>query len=118
MSDRMMRQIFSKKDYIDLCQEILYHDKLYYVEFNPVISDYEYDQLVFLLLSIEKKHPSWVVKWSPSQRIGDRTTGAFSIVKHEIPMISISNAYNKEELIQFINKIKKNLAKIFYLTLS
>ncbi len=111
MSDRMMRQIFSKKDYIDLCQEILYHDKLYYVEFNPVISDYEYDQLVFLLLSIEKKHPSWVVKWSPSQRIGDRTTGAFSIVKHEIPMISISNAYNKEELIQFINKIKKKFGE-------
>lgn len=106
MLGEMERRIFSQEDYLALCQKILYHDKLYYVEFNPVISDYEYDQLVFLLLSMEKEHPEWIVKWSPSQRIGDRTTGAFSIVQHAVPMISIANAYNEEDLVRFINKIK------------
>lgn len=107
LDNKMIRQISSKEDYIALCQEILNYDRLYYVEFNPIISDYDYDQLIFLLLSIEKEHPDWIVNWSPSQRIGDRTTGAFSIVKHVVPMISIANAYNKEDLIQFISKIKK-----------
>lgn len=102
----MENRIFSREDYLALCQKILYYDKLYYVEFTPAISDYEYDQLIFLLLTVEKEHPEWIVKWSPSQRIGDRTTGAFSIVRHAVPMISIANAYNEEDLVKFINKIK------------
>lgn len=95
------------QSYLALCQEIRHHDKLYYVENKPAISDEEYDHLYKKLQEIEKAHPEWVEPTSPTQRIGETLTSGFATVKHQIPMLSLANTYSKEELADFIKRIKK-----------
>lgn len=101
----------SRKEYEALCHEIKRHDRLYYQEYNPEITDYEYDQLFKRLEQIEKENPSWVTPESPTQRIGDPLTGGFVQVAHEVPMLSLANTYSAEELGDFLHRVEKLLGK-------
>lgn len=100
-----------KKDYLELIKEIRKHDRLYYVESRPAISDYHYDQLYKKLLEIEKAHPDWVMPTSPSQRVGDPLTRGFKQVQHESSMLSLANTYSREEVEDFIKRVEKLLER-------
>ncbi|WKZ14469.1 MAG: NAD-dependent DNA ligase LigA [Candidatus Jettenia caeni] len=88
---------------------IQYHDRKYYVENNPEISDYEYDQLIKELKHIEELHPNLITPDSPTQRVGGEPLTHFSTIEHKIPMLSIDNTYSKEELKEFDRRIKRIL---------
>jgi DNA ligase (NAD+) len=92
-----------------LRDEIEYHNRMYYVEARPVISDYEFDKLMDELLAIEAEFPELVTPDSPSQRVGGEPIKEFRQVSHTTPMLSLDNTYNKDELIEFDNRVKKLL---------
>ncbi|MEM1283469.1 MAG: NAD-dependent DNA ligase LigA [Chlamydiota bacterium] len=100
---------FTQENYEELCEEIWHHNKLYYVKHAPVISDFEFDALLQKLESIEREHPDWVTSSSPSQRVGEMLTDGFLSVKHIIPMLSLSNTYNRDEIKEFIARVQKLL---------
>lgn len=91
----------------ELRKLIRYHEWRYYVLNDPVISDYEYDQLYKILEKIEEEHPELVTPDSPTQRVADDTTNAFPTVRHLQPMLSLSNSYNLEDLKDFDRQIHK-----------
>ncbi len=99
----------SKEGYQELIAEILKHDRLYYLEARPIISDYEYDQLVKKLETIEKQHPEWVTPSSPTQRVNEGVSKGFKQVEHAIPMLSLANTYSREELEDFVKRVHKLL---------
>lgn len=96
-----------KKTYEKLCQEVWYHNRLYYVEHAPVISDEEYDSLFRKIEEIERKHPEWIDASSPTQRVNESLTKGFQTVIHHTPMLSLANTYSKEEIEDFIKRINK-----------
>lgn len=96
-----------KKQYDQLCETIWYHNKLYYVDHAPEISDEEYDHLLKKLEAIEKQHPEWISSTSPTQRVGEMLTQGFKTEAHRIPMLSLPNTYNEEELKDFLKRIEK-----------
>ncbi|MGK9476474.1 NAD-dependent DNA ligase LigA [Melioribacter sp. OK-6-Me] len=85
------------------------HDYRYYVLAQPVISDYEYDRLYNELLELEKAYPELITPDSPTQRVGSDITNKFNPVVHRIPMLSLSNTYNEEELYDFNRRVKEGL---------
>ncbi len=98
-----------KKEVEKLRKEIHYHNYRYYVLNDPVISDYEYDQLVKRLEELERQYPELITPDSPTQRIGEEITGEFPTVEHRIPMLSLDNTYNEEEVRDFDRRVKKLL---------
>lgn len=92
-----------------LRDEIARHDRLYYIEAAPVISDREYDKLMHRLLELEKQHPELVTVDSPSQRVGGEPIEGFVQVRHSVPMLSIDNTYNDDELREFDQRVRKLL---------
>lgn len=96
-----------QQTYEELCREIWEHNRYYYLENNPRISDQEFDLLLKRLESIEKEHPEWVKPSSPTQRVGETLTGGFKSVLHEVPMLSLANSYSKDEIVDFIKRIQK-----------
>lgn len=96
-----------KKEYEELCKEIWRHNKLYYVYHTPEISDEEFDRLLKRLEEIEAAHPEWIHPGSPTQRVGEATSGNFSLVSHAVPMLSLPNTYNKQEIADFIDRIHR-----------
>lgn len=97
----------TKADYQRLIEEIRAHDRAYYLEARPIISDYEYDQLLKLLEEVEKEHPEWVDPESPTQRVGEMLMKGFKQVPHEVPMLSLANTYSEEEMVDFMKRIQK-----------
>jgi DNA ligase (NAD+) len=95
---------------IDELKKILnYHNHRYYVLDDPEISDGEYDVLYNKLLYLEERDPSLITPDSPSQRVGAKASDKFEKVEHKKKMLSLSNAMNIDELIQFDTRIKKDL---------
>lgn len=92
-----------------LREEIHYHDYKYYVENNPEISDYEYDQLMRELKRLEEKHPSLRSSNSPTQRVGGMPEERFPTVEHYVPMLSLENAYSEEEVREFERRLHREL---------
>lgn len=92
-----------------LAKELKIHNKAYHQDDAPIISDAEYDQLFNLNLEIEKKFPHLVLPSSPSQKIGSQLSEKFSKVTHLVPMLSLSNAFDEEDVSEFIKKIKSFL---------
>lgn len=86
---------------------IEYHNKLYYQQDNPEISDSEYDRLMQELQELEKLYPDENLASSPSQRIGAAPLAKFVSVEHPSPMLSLANAFSEEEIIDFDNRIKR-----------
>ena len=92
-----------------LRQEIRRHDRLYFVEAAPEISDRHYDALMHALQEAEARHPEWVTADSPTQRIGGEPISGFRTVGHRFPMLSLANAYTLEELREFDARVRKGL---------
>ena len=86
------------------------HDRLYYVDARPEISDLEYDRLMQRLKKLEAEHPELVTADSPTQRIGDAPVSTLKQVQHRVPMLSIDNTYNDAELREFGARTAKLLA--------
>lgn len=97
----------TKQEYLDLVNRINYYNYKYYVENDPVVSDYEYDQLLNQLVDIEKKHPEYKVPYSPTEKIGSDIVDKINTEKHEVRMYSLDNIYTVSELENFIIKILK-----------
>ncbi len=89
--------------------EIRRHDKLYYTEAKPVISDRQYDRLLDELRALEARHPELVTPDSPTQRVGERPLEGFEHVRHEVPMLSIDNTYSPDELRDFDGRVRRGL---------
>ena len=101
----------TKQDYLKLVEEVRKHDQHYFGESKPHISDYEYDQLFAKLKKIEAEHPEWVVSTSPTQRVGEPLTAGFKQGTHSMPMLSLDNTYNSDELGDYIKRVHKLLEK-------
>ena len=86
------------------------HDYRYYVLAQPTIEDEEYDRLLRELLDLEAANPDMVTPDSPSQRVGGRPTKEFPTVVHDVPMLSLSNTYNEEEVRDFDRRVRSALA--------
>ena len=100
----------NKKDSIsELRKQINNHNYQYYILDNPIISDYEYDSLMRELQDLEKKYPDLITQDSPTQRVGASPLDAFDSVDHSIPMLSLENAMNSEELFQYYERTKRGL---------
>jgi DNA ligase (NAD+) len=95
--------------YQKLVADLTEHDRRYYVEANPTISDAEYDKLYKELVALEKANPSWIVPWSPSQRAGHAPISEFPKVTRAVAMLSLDNTYNEEELQAFFDRAVKGL---------
>lgn len=91
----------------DLRKVLTYHDWRYYVQNDAVISDYEYDQLFKQLQAIEAEHPKLKTADSPTQRVSSDLTAEFATVRHKVPMLSLDNSYNSEDLYKFDEQVKK-----------
>jgi DNA ligase (NAD+) len=85
------------------------HNHRYYVLNAPTISDFEFDQLLKELEELEKAHPELADANSPTKRVGGDITDKFEKVKHKYPMLSLSNTYNREEIIEWENRVHKGL---------
>ncbi len=85
------------------------YDYYYYVEAQPIISDREYDSLFKELEELERKHPDLITKDSPTQRVGGQPIEEFKSVRHEVPMLSLSNTYSREEVMDFDRRVKELL---------
>ncbi|MCM8809164.1 MAG: NAD-dependent DNA ligase LigA [Candidatus Omnitrophica bacterium] len=91
----------------ELVKLIDYYNYMYYVENNPVISDYEYDQLYKELVELEEKYPEYKLPNSPTQRVGGQVLEGFRTVAHRIPMLSMDNTYSADELREFDDRVKR-----------
>jgi len=89
--------------------EIRRHDQLYYVDAVPEITDLQYDRLLDELRRLESERPDLVAPDSPTQRIGDAPVSHLRQVAHSVPMLSIDNTYNREELSAYFKRTEKSL---------
>ncbi len=94
--------------------EIRGHDYLYYVLNQPKISDRQYDELFAELKALEKANPQFITGDSPTQRVSERPLEGFTNVRHAVPMLSIDNTYNDDELRAFDERVRKQLGQIDY----
>src|SRR5690242_1469385 len=85
------------------------HNRRYYEEAAPVISDREYDKLYRELIDLEAKFPHLVTSDSPTQRVGGKPLQAFAQIRHRLPMLSLDNTYSKEEVANFYKRIRRLL---------
>jgi DNA ligase (NAD+) len=92
-----------------LSAELEQHNYNYYVLDNPTISDYDFDQLLEQLIALENQFPEFLSENSPSQRVGGQITKNFQSVKHQYAMLSLSNSYNQEDLLDFDRRVKEGL---------
>ncbi|HSP87188.1 MAG TPA: NAD-dependent DNA ligase LigA [Ignavibacteriaceae bacterium] len=103
----MSKQIEKKIE--ELRDRIREHDYKYYILIEPTISDQEYDNLVKELEKLEDENPDLITPDSPTQRVGKDLTKQFKPVQHIIPMLSLSNTYNDEELFDFDRRVRDGL---------
>jgi len=99
----------TKKEILDLRQEIEKHNYHYYVLDDPLVSDAEYDRLFRRLVEFEKKHPEFASADSPTQKVGAPPLEKFATVRHTLPMLSLNNANDREEMEEFEERIKRFL---------
>ena len=99
----------AKKEIEKLREEIEYHNRLYYVNDAPVISDYDYDMLMVRLIKLEKEHPELVTPTSPTQRVGGKALSQFTPVHHLVPLESLSDVFSFDELKAFGERMDQAL---------
>jgi DNA ligase (NAD+) len=93
---------------IETLRDVLrFHENRYYVMDEPLIADVEYDRLYKILERIEKEHPDAITKDSPTQRVGNSLSGNFTTVTHLVPMLSLENSYNADDLLDWDRKVKE-----------
>ncbi|KPL24531.1 MAG: hypothetical protein AMJ75_03580 [Phycisphaerae bacterium SM1_79] len=104
----------AKKQIEQLRLEIRKHDYLYYVLNQPQISDRQYDRLFSELKELEQANPSFITPDSPTQRVSERPIDGFTSVRHTMPMLSMDNTYNAEELRAFDERVRRQLGSADY----
>lgn len=102
-----MNQIEAQKRIEQLTNELNQHNYNYYVESNPTITDYEFDLLLKELQDLEAQFPELASDLSPTKRVGGDITKKFETVVHRFPMLSLSNSYSEEEIIEWEQRLKK-----------
>ena len=98
-----------RAEYLSLVDELTEHDRRYYVDASPTISDVEYDKLARRLREVEGEHPDWLVAWSPTRRIGHAPVSEFPKVTRALAMLSLDNTYDEEDLRAFYDRVVKGL---------
>ena len=93
----------------ELRRRIAHHDRLYYEQAKPEISDRDYDALYRELVDLERAHPKLIAPDSPTQKVGGRPQGAFEQVRHLVPMQSLDNTYSAEEITDFVDRLQRLL---------
>ncbi|MBS1496429.1 MAG: NAD-dependent DNA ligase LigA [Bacteroidetes bacterium] len=96
-----------KEDIEGLRNVLRFHEQRYYVQNNPLISDFEYDSLYKLLEKYENEHPSVITKDSPTQRVGAGLIKDFPKRQHLVPMLSLENSYNADDLYDWDRKVRE-----------
>src|ERR1043165_5521437 len=91
----------------ELSAQLEQHNHNYYVLDNPTISDFEFDKLLEELIGLEKQFPEFLSPLSPSQKVGGAITKTFKSVKHKFPMLSLSNSYSVDDLLDFDRKVQE-----------
>jgi len=99
----------AKKDLEWLASEIAAHDRRYYLDDAPSVSDAQYDELRKRNAAIEARFPELVRPDSPSQRVGARPSGKFAKVVHSVPMLSLDNAFDDEDVADFVARVRRFL---------
>lgn len=94
-------------DINQLRDALRFHEYRYYVMSEPLLSDYEYDRLYQFLQRIEKQHPELISTDSPTQRVGSSLNQSFVTVQHLVPMLSLDNSYNADDLADFDRKARE-----------
>jgi len=102
----------NESDYQLLCDTVRGHDRAYYVDGTPTISDREYDDLYKQLRLIESEHPEWASPNSPTQRVGGGAIDGFKQIKHRHPMQSLDNTYSKSDLDEFLASVAKGCGAV------
>ncbi len=104
-----MEKELARKKIAELSETIENHNRNYYILAAPTISDYDFDMLLNELIALEKEYPDLVLPTSPTQRVGGDLTKEFQTIKHRFPMLSLGNSYNRGEIIEFIERIKRSI---------
>jgi DNA ligase (NAD+) len=99
----------AEKNIAQLREEIRKHDRLYYQDAAPIISDREYDRLYKELVDLETQFPDLRTPDSPTQHVGGKPLEAFVQIQHRAPMLSLDNTYSEEEVVNFYKRIKRLL---------
>jgi len=97
------------KAYIEKINKLKKYDKAYFDQDNPLVSDRDYDNIKQEIINLEKKYKYLKNKYSPSQKVGYQPSDRFKKVNHTVPMLSLSNAFSKEDVKDFIKKINNFL---------
>jgi DNA ligase (NAD+) len=103
----LKKKLIEPKDLTKLRETLRFHEYRYYILNDPLISDAEYDQLYKCLEKTESENPDLVTADSPTQRVAKGLTKSFTTVQHLVPMLSLENSYNSEDLIDFDRKAKE-----------
>ena len=98
-----------EKEIISLRRELERHNRLYYVEDAPEISDYEYDMLMQRLKALEAEHPELITPDSPTQKVGGEALSKFEPVQHQVPLESLTDVFSYEELFAFGERMDASL---------
>ncbi len=107
LSKQFLNHPASLSDLDKLKETLVYHEYKYYVEDDPLITDHEYDVLFKQLEAIEQAHPEFITPDSPTQRVSSDLSGDAQQVPHIVPMLSLANSYNEEDLNDFDAAVKK-----------
>lgn len=103
-----------KDRYEELKKILIKANEEYYTLDNPTLTDREYDNYMSEFLKIESEHPEFITPDSPSQRIGGTVISKFEKVKHRVPLMSLADVFNYEELLEWDKKVKKEISKPQY----
>ncbi|MGZ5552614.1 MAG: NAD-dependent DNA ligase LigA [Chthoniobacterales bacterium] len=104
-----MNRTEAEKNIAQLREEIRKHDRLYYQDAAPIISDREYDRLYKELVDLETQFPDLRTPDSPTQHVGGKPLQAFAQIQHRAPMLSLDNTYSEEEVVNFYKRIARLL---------
>ena len=105
-ANTLNQQAISSLELEQLRQTLRKYEYHYHVLDNPLVPDTEYDRLMNELKAIEKAHPELVTPDSPTQRVGAKPLSGFTQITHELPMLSLDNAFSHEELLGFLRRIE------------
>ena len=106
-----MANLFPEEEIESLRRELERHNRLYYVEAKPEITDREYDALMTKLIALETAHPEFYSPNSPSLKVGGEPIDGFAQVTHRVPMLSIENAFEEQELVDWDASLRKSLER-------
>lgn len=102
-----MKKEDAQKRIKELTNLLNHYNYQYYIENTSEVSDFEFDQLLKELQGLENEYPAFASENSPTKRVGGDITKKFETVRHQYPMLSLSNSYSEEEIIEWENRIKK-----------